>query len=553
MFRLEYQKCNNQMYLATEKRELDNAATRVLSACASAKGVKDGPKHLAELMTMLNLRSSAGQKSVRDEFSSQLTVLKTLGDGDEGRSSVEVLQSCGHCITTAKDMRDKMSFEKIVELAPFPTLVKLEEAQVGSKKLIAAAADMGSIVELMEKAQEVAELFIKARAGGDVCELTQLLPAVTVARAKMSQLTMEPEAAEMFSDFEKVCNVGNVGCQAYDRKLKEFKVQTTKLVRCLATFACDDSTMKEAAAELLKRHDAIRSEEHLLRQLGAWSSTVDHDTGCINLVTGILADFSKHAPMAVANATTLQANYKPSPELMTAMSKLLQVDVTKPKLEWLTSSEDAAKLIDRATEIKKKLEPLFKRNVDSMRAAATKLQGNLAKLLAPADAGEEDFYKFYTLSKLNTLKALRAKLKSETAELKIHIDAQDPKLKEMQDVAMQARLQTTRWTMMSFTKNTDIRSLAKFGADLRASLRAAWGVNATNEEVTKYLGEGFIKVIEEILAVKDVKAAGKGSQDVDAAVDAAAPDGKGARKGCGRGQGAGRAGSQPAQKQHRTQ
>ena len=106
---------------------------------------------------------------------------------------------------------------------------------------------------------------------------------------------------------------------------------------------------------------------------------------------------------------------------------------------------------------------------------------------------------------------------------------------------------------MSFTKKTDIRSLAKFGADLRASLRAAWGVNATNEEVTKYLGEGFIKVIEEILAVKDVKAAGKGSQDVDAAVDAAAPDGKGARKGRGRGQGAGRAGSQPAQKQHRTQ
>ena len=64
-----------------------------------------------------------------------------------------------------------------------------------------------------------------------------------------------------------------------------------------------------------------------------------------------------------------------------------------------------------------------------------------------------------------------------------------------------ARMQTSKWSLLSFVLNPEIQAFTKQGESLRQTLKAVWVLNSGNVEVLEYLGDELTKKAKDFVFV----------------------------------------------------
>ena len=65
----------------------------------------------------------------------------------------------------------------------------------------------------------------------------------------------------------------------------------------------------------------------------------------------------------------------------------------------------------------------------------------------------------------------------------------------------QARMQTGKWSLLSFTLNTEIDAGTKEGESLRNNLKIVWDLNSTKDNMEKFLGPSLVKRITDLIVM----------------------------------------------------
>ena len=121
------------------------------------------------------------------------------------------------------------------------------------------------------------------------------------------------------------------------------------------------------------------------------------------------------------------------------------------------------------------------------------------------DAG---FFKAFNATTLSTMKTARSKAKRALEAWENAVQAKgdtvgdfEEKRQKLEKELSIARMQTSKWSLLSFVLNPEIQAFTKQGESLRQTLKAVWVLNSGNVEVLEYLGDELTKKAKDFVFV----------------------------------------------------
>lgn len=509
------------MLTETDKSVLDDCLSKALFACNACEDSKVYLSRLSQTLTAMKMKSDQGERACRR------LVLDTLRafipsdvpadlDGDmldmQPETALSMKREADLCLTSAKDVRLKSSFDveghlsKCTKLAGFPDIVEIGTELAKHGKAI------DNTIALIELILRTSSLSLQCSATGQaphVEAMANLVRACSELKVKVADLELGGDAAIVLANFEDSLGVKDLGHQTYMAKLVEFKTDVKALLQGIDLAASDVTAGKATIKVAVTK---IRKQEHELVQLTTWSSTANFDREVIELVSTHLVEFAINVEDALRCQQCVPSDFEPNWKVSTALKELINIEVTKPKLLRLASETDVDAFLATACSVNDAMQPLVSDHASDRAAKVQVLIDKLQKSMAPEDLGDEGFYKFFSVSSVSSMKTARTNaanaVKAFTQLPGIDTSEQTT---EWSETLSAAKLQTSKWSLLSFAYNTEIEANTKEGIQLRQGLNAVWELNKDKEDTKKYLGEELVSRIGGLLAMKH-KQVGKGGQ-----------------------------------------
>ena len=329
---------------------------------------------------------------------------------------------------------------------------------------------------------------------------------------RCDNLKLSAEISGKINEFEKMCNVDNHGYSVYTRSVQEFREVINDVVGGVELMATD---LKAGMNQVDAATQSLDEKQHQLAQLSKWSDASSFDRKCAEYAIGPLLKFCRHYPWIVKMETSVSKDYVPDQDLISAVDMIRKKDDSKPILVWLIGEDKTTILLALAAAAHELLAPLAENCISRFRKSMLTRATMLEKSLVDID-DDDEFHKSLNAGKLGKIREARQKCKEAIDgfnKLVARPEEDDQKLLiKAGQLTELAKLQTIRWSVLSFVLHPEIEASTSAGMDLRQQLGKVWAAGNSGEDVEKYLGESFVSMLAKIIK-KDKKTQEKNKTD----------------------------------------
>lgn len=501
----EFAKTNQQVYTRVDKDALETCLEQALTACSSSEAGNDHKSRLTSVLEAMQLKATEGVKGCTSELANLLnevlSIPKASGQG-------VLLKSM--CVVNAKHHLLKSSFgisAALKKVAGAPAT----SAWVSAGDAMDKQTDwMESCISLMELILEVAKILAgksqhTAKQGGDSSDCSDYLGKLIGLFGQIHSLADKLDLGQSLrSDIAKLessSDAPTVGRGSFHTQLSEFKATAQLMAAAVTTMQADLSVGK---AELQGSAKTFMDQSHKVKQLATFSDTPAQALAHLTFATSTFHGICTAAHKAVECQGCVPADYVPDSKLLLQIEKCLTGEQEKGHLVWLLGDAGGASFLEDLRTMLAGLKPACEEFVELQAKQASEAVAGVESMLAAAGASDEDFFKHFNTTKLNKLRALRAKAKGLMDNLKPLLgegESRWPEKVKGGDAMMDAaKMQTIKWGLLSFVLHVDIEAATQGGTGLRSQLEKLWGLNSMDKTVAEYLGETLVKRIEHLVA-----------------------------------------------------
>ena len=249
----------------------------------------------------------------------------------------------------------------------------------------------------------------------------------------------------------------------------------------------------------------MRDEGFVLKQMASYSDTAAHDRSAVDA-------WLTHA-LPVAGNTDLVLKILANKlgasaidfSIMPHLAFLADASLSKLSLAWILGDTVAVEVLTAMGKVRSLLQP--RQEVEQLKILrkGTTLIGKIESLLVDETkpVTDEAFFKSLTTSKMEQVRKLRADAKASLNECRAFCEKSSTAVpidvQAADEVLERAFFQTVRFGIRAFMNSSEIAQTTESAVKIRGSLKAIWALHATNEKITKYLGDGFVKRMTDVL------------------------------------------------------
>jgi hypothetical protein len=544
---LAFEKCNRPVYTMPDKHSFATALLKSLAACQKSDRPKSYIKKLTGIFDAMLQKTEDGTVgciielgNVVDELTDVVCNAKASAaisvDGGQARGGNHIW-TIDKCLLNAKDIQLRSSFDMEIafrnfsELGSSPSLSHLREsiAAEGTKvegiiQLLGLLTKVGSAMNSLQHATDP-----KQKTAG----ISKLIAIFTDIRKAAGALDLDEVISGRLAGLEKACDVHSVGKEQYLEHLEAFRGLLAGVMSSVCNMQAGEAPRElgEAGGEAKHKVETTTKElvelSHSLHQLAAWSDTPNHDASCIDLVTADLAKVFLNAHGMLQCIEKPPEDYTPDAELVTAMSTLCNLEMTKPKLTWLGGAEEADSFLKFLQTLSEKWCPLNDRHLQQEQGKLQAVMKKLEALLVDEGLCDSDFMVQLNSARMNKVRQLRSDAKAALGSVTASLGpaaAAELKLAGMQATILRAKCQTVKWGLLTFMRNSDINASTAAGESLRKQMGNVWAMYATDADILDYMGKENADMIKKIFEARDQggkKRGAAGAQVASAAKGAA--------------------------------
>ncbi|CAK0792747.1 unnamed protein product, partial [Prorocentrum cordatum] len=343
---------------------------------------------------------------------------------------------------------------------------------------------------------------VRSKAGEEKLAIFPCWEAVaTLKDAVSTKYGLDSEVTDALDSIESKLELDDLGATLYKTRVATFKEAV--FAHAVACTNLNGTTVTDAAAVelVISTGTTVRDMAHPCLQVCRWSETPGRDRAAIALVRDVILCVTSMGHVACKMDANIDVEFAPSADLDSSISQMSEkAEDVSLSITWLMGDSMGASF---AGKVKSWCERLMGASVNATDLKLEEIDQLMNAILSKLVEKGQDMTWAQIVSKFKAkdageVKSIRYKLKTAVGEL-----PEGKRLKKHNEVLGESRFQTFKWGVATLMTNPSIGFTAADGREIRSNLKDVWAVSGADEQFKKYLGEGVVKEVEDILAIKD--------------------------------------------------